>query len=267
MTIENLPSVPPRRAGYLIDPARPLLSMPVEIQGAYRVRRHSHPRGQLIYAAKGGVRVVGDFGAWLVPPNQAVWVAPEVEHEVVATRPVLLYCLFVDPSASADLPEQCAVVDISPLLRELILKAIEAGHQQADEASYRRLAAVILDQLTELPPSPLHLPLARDKRLLRVIDALMKNPADRRSLEAWAAEAGASARTLARLFISQTGMTFSQWRRQALLFEAIERLGRGEAVTSVAVELGYESPSAFIAMFRRTLGMSPGRYFKHKTIG
>jgi AraC-like DNA-binding protein len=262
MNIEKLTSLPPRSAGYLIDPARPILSMPVEICGAHRVRRHSHPRGQLIYAAEGGVRVLGDFGTWLVPPNQAVWVAPEVEHEVLATRPVRLYCLFVDPSASACLPEACSVVAVSPLLRELIVRAIQVGHEHADEGSYQRLAAVILDQLAELPPAPLHLPLAQDNRLLHVIEALMNNPADRRTLEAWSTEAGASARTLARLFLSETGMTFSQWRRQALLFEAIDRIGRGQSVTAVACDLGYESSSAFIAMFRKTLGISPGRYFK-----
>jgi AraC-like DNA-binding protein len=126
---------------------------------------------------------------------------------------------------------------------------------------------VILDKLHDLEPAPLSLPLASDKRVRRVGDALLENPADERSLEDWALQVGASARTLARLFVNETGLTFAEWRRQVRLLEAIDRLGKGQAVTRVALDLGYESPSAFIAMFRRTLGAPPGKYFKHASAG
>ena len=120
---------------------------------------------------------------------------------------------------------------------------------------------VALDQIRAVRVTPLHLPAAVDRRLSTVTRAIAETPGDSRGLKDWAACAGASSRTLARLFLRETGMTFRQWRQQARLLSALTRLAAGQPVTTVALDLGYDSPSAFIAMFRRALGETPGRFY------
>lgn len=262
MNIAKMTSLTPTSTGYRLDPRYPILARALEIEGAHRVASHRHPRAQLVYAIRGVVRVVSHDGTWIVPPSQAVWVPPDVAHEVIAADSISIRTLFVDPSATAGLPQSCCVLDVPLLLRELILKAVETGGDYSPASSGFRLMQVILDLLQELQPAPLHLPMGQDKRLRQIMDGLYTNPADERGLEDWAQTCGASARTLARLFVRETGMNFGDWRKQLRLLEAIDRLGQGQSVTRVALELGYQSPSAFIAMFRRSLGMPPGMYFR-----
>jgi AraC-like DNA-binding protein len=144
---------------------------------------------------------------------------------------------------------------------------MEIGLDYPPEGPEARVMTVILDELRALKPEPLHLPHPRDVRLKRIAEALLADPADGRALEDWARDAGASARTLARLFVKETGMTFGAWRERLRLTAAVARLGEGEPVTAVAYDLGYQSPSAFIAMFRRSLGDTPGRYLKRASEG
>jgi AraC-like DNA-binding protein len=153
------------------------------------------------------------------------------------------------------------VVNVSPLLRELILAATVMPVLYDARGRDGRVMALILDELRAAADLPLHLPRPRDRRTVRVCDAILAAPADARPLEAWAAEVGASARTLARLFQRETGMSFAQWRQQARLLESLRRLAAGEPVTAVALDCGYRSPSAFAAMFRRALGVAPTAYF------
>jgi AraC-like DNA-binding protein len=150
------------------------------------------------------------------------------------------------------------VVNIAPLLRELILASVEAP---GPERRRQLITALILDEIRAATVAPLHLPEPSDPRLIRITSALTEQPGDARTLGAWARDAGASTRTLSRLFVGQTGMTFRQWQRQARLLAALVRLAEGESVTSIAFELGYDSPSAFISAFRRALGKTPRRYF------
>lgn len=260
MNVVKLPKLPPVELGYRVDPALPIIPLSMEVSRAGCAAPHAHPRGQLIYASSGVMRVVSGRTIWVVPPSQAVWMPPGVEHEVFFPGAVSLRNLFVDPSVIAGLPTGCAVLRVSPLLRELILKAVQVGEDYAPEGPGWRLMLVLLDELRQAQPTPLHLPMAGDGRLLRVMEALLENPGDKRELAAWAAHAGASPRTLARLFVRETGLTFGAWRKRLLLQEAIERLGRGDNVTRVAFDLGYQSLSAFIEMFRRALGSSPGQY-------
>src|SRR5690606_1733012 len=161
-----------------------------------------------------------------------------------------------------ELPGECCVVAVPPLLRQLILRAMEIGLDYAPEGPEARVMAVMLDELRALKPEPLHLPHPRDPRLKRIAEALIADPADGRALADWAKAAAASERTLARLFVKETGMTFGAWRERLRLTAAVARLAEGQPVTAVAFDLGYQSPSAFIAMFRRSLGDTPGRYLK-----
>jgi AraC-like DNA-binding protein len=264
MDIEKLSRLPPVEIGYRIDPALPVIPLAMQVSNAGCAAAHAHPRGQLIYADKGVMRVICRRDIWVVPPSQAVWVPPGIEHEVYFPGDVSLRNLFVDPSATASLPEGCTVIKVSPLLRELILKAVAIGDGYPPESPGFRLMQVILDELRQAEPTPLHLPMARDERLQRVLEALLENPGDSRNMEEWADLAGASSRTLARLFVRETGLTFGAWRKRLLLQEAIDRLGQGDQVTRIAFDLGYQSLSAFIEMFRQALGASPGQYAREQ---
>ncbi len=252
----------PDHPGNLDDPERPVAPLAIDYSGASLRPWHHHKRGQLLYADEGVMQVGTAAGTWVVAPEQAVWMPPGVEHQVGHRSGVALRTLYIDPQVARELPGECCVVAVPALLRQLILRAMEVGLDYAPGSAGARLMAVILDELRRLRPEPLHLPHPRDVRLKRITEALLADPADGRALADWAKDSGASERTLARLFVKECGMTFGAWRERLRLTQAVARLAEGEAVTSVAYDLGYHSPSAFIAMFKRTLGDTPGRYLK-----
>jgi len=223
---------------------------------------HTHRRAQLIYAAEGVMGVTTAEGVWITPPERAVWVPAGTVHRVAARSALRMRNLFVKADARPALPGTCTVVTVSPLMRELIEEAGRLDAEYDPAGADGRLMAVLLDRIETLPATPLHLPMPSDTRLRRITEALAAEPGDDRTLAEWAPDAGASARTLARLFQRQAGMTFGAWRQQARLLAALERLADGQPVTTVALDLGYDSPSAFSAMFKRALGATPSGYFK-----
>lgn len=240
---------------------RDIVLRAIDYPAGSRTPWHRHGRAQLVYAKAGTMTVATVRGLWVVPPQRAVWIPAGIEHEVRMTGVVSMRTLYIRPEAAPWLPTQCSAVHVSPLLRELILAAATLPPLYDRDGRDGRIMALILDEIRTLSVAPLHLPEPRDPRLKRITAALMQNPADRRRLEDWSKAVGASSRTVARLFLQETGMTFRQWQRQARLLSALPRLAEGQAVTTVALDLGYDSPSAFIEMFRRTMGTTPGRYF------
>ncbi|MGH1463569.1 MAG: AraC family transcriptional regulator [Neptuniibacter sp.] len=263
-------SISPRKhhrsaLGLKVDPALPILGLHDLILADLEFDFHTHPRGQLAYASSGIIKVYTDGGCWVVPPSQAVWIPGELNHSIIPEVRAEIRHLFIDPSCLERFPKQCSVVEMSPLLRELIMRVADFGEYYSPDSVASRISAVILDELQALKPSLLHLPVANDRRLQRVMREMINKPESETGLAHWAQLVGASERTLSRLFVKETGMTFQQWRKQLLLHEAVDRLGRGETVISVALELGYSSPSAFVAMFRKTLGKTPGQYFKERS--
>jgi AraC-like DNA-binding protein len=260
MDIEKLPTLVPRDFGSRVDPGHPILSFHWQARGPHRVPGHSHPRAQIIYQLDGVYRVSTSAGNFVVPRRQAIWIPSQVFHETFTNDSAEALMFFVDESCAAALPQGCMVVSVGPLLRALLERAVENGNDYASDDAAARLLAVILDELCAIEPAPFKLPLASDKRLRRIMDKLLANPADHRGLDELCTDCGASERTVARLFRDQTGMSFQEWRIQLRLLEAIDRLAQGQQVTDVAADLGYRSPSAFIAMFRRTLGVAPGHY-------
>lgn len=226
----------------------------------HHIEPHLHDWEQLIYARAGVMTVVTAAGAWVVPPQRAVWVPAGTQHEIFCSTPLSMRALFVARSPKQPLPTACSVVNVAPLLRELILAAVEApGRQQRR----RLLATLLLDEIRAAPVAPLYLPEPADPRLKRIAAALRADPGDPRTLAAWSREVGASVRTLSRHFLRETGLTFRQWQRQARLLAALVKLARREPVTTIALDLGYDSPSAFIHAFRQALGTTPRRYFDH----
>ena len=200
-------------------------------------------------------------GDWVVPPNRAVWVPAGVEHGIELTGKVLVQTIYIAAGISGDLPRTCCAVNVSPLLRELIIHTVKLGMLSASIPSRARLIGFLIDQLSVLPATALQLPLPRDVRAKRAVEWLRAHPDDPGLIKTVARRVAASARTLERIFQKETGMTFGRWRQQLRLLQAMQLLAAGRPVTAVALDVGYESPSAFIAMFKRTLGTTPHRYF------
>ena len=224
----------------------------------HHIARHQHLRGQLLHAISGIMTVNTDSGSWTVPPQQAVWIPPKVSHEVFMPCAVSMRSLNLREDIARALSADCKVVEVTSLLRELIKRLVTQEHHAIKPLE--RLMAVLVDEVQRLKSSPLHLPAPQDSRVCQITDALINNPADERDLTQWALAVGASSRTLARRFRKETGLSFRQWRQQLRLLKAIELLALGQDVTAVALTLGYQSPSAFIAMFKRALGETPGKF-------
>jgi AraC-like DNA-binding protein len=201
-------------------------------------------------------------GSWIVPVHRAVWVPARVAHAIRMSGAVSMRTLYVDPRAASGLPATCQAVDVPPLLRALILAVVERGGLDRRAPVERHLFDVLVDQVRSLRSSGVHLPQPNDARARRIADRLEEDPADRRTLAALARGSGASPRTLQRLFRGETGMTFAGWRQQLRLGHALQRLAAGGSVTSVALDAGYTSVSAFVSVFRRTFGQTPGRYLR-----
>ncbi len=222
---------------------------------------HRHDAAQLIHAASGVMRVRTDEGVWVVPPARAVWVPAFTTHAIEMSGRVALRTIYLAPDFAPGELSRCCVVQVSPLLRAAILRMVELGDAYAGTGPEANVAAVIRDEIRVAPVAPLHLPMPSDGRALRAAEAFARDPADRRPRSEWARVAGASERTLERLFQRDVGMSFGRWQRQVRLLRALELLAAGRSVTSVAIDVGFETPSAFIAMFRAAMGSTPGRYF------
>jgi len=217
---------------------------------------------QLVYASRGVMSVVTSLGTWVVPPHRAVWIPAGVVHSAQMSGRVTVRTLFFRPRSRQRTPSTCVAVNVSPLLRELVLHASRRNTLRRDVASDRRLAQVILEQLETLPVAPLQLPMPSDPRARKAAELLQADPGGRRALGAIALVSGASKRTLERLFLRETAMTLGRWRRRLRIVDALRLLAQGTATTAVALDVGYESPSAFVSAFRRELGTTPSRYFE-----
>jgi AraC-like DNA-binding protein len=226
---------------------------------------HQHLRGQVFCIENGLVHVRTPQGSWLLPPHRAGWVPPGVPHMASISGVMSGWNVLVTPQAARALPKEPCVVGVSEVLRALVRRAVDWSGQETLTPAQRRLSAVLLDELRTAPHEPLHLPMPKDRRLVRIAHAVLQAPGDTRTLDAWADWAGLSPRSLTRLCQAELGMPFAQWRQQAGLVFALEALARGEPVAQVSDALGYATPSNFIAMFRRAFGESPGRYFARRS--
>jgi AraC-like DNA-binding protein len=227
--------------------------------GGFQIRLHRHLWGQLIYAGSGVMRVRAAGMLWIVPPARAVWVPAGAEHEIHGVGNFAMRTLYFRPELVAALPGDCCALDVTPLLRELTLELVERCPVDDDADVGMRLAGVAIDCIAGARTLPLQLPLPRDPRALRLAEALRDQPANKASLGDLARAAGASARTIQRLFLLETGLPFGQWRQRVRLLHSAAALGAGESVTGAALEGGYASTSAFIAAFRKQFGFTPSR--------
>ncbi|SHN04803.1 AraC-type DNA-binding protein [Duganella sacchari] len=221
---------------------------------------HHHPWGQFTYAMQGVMRVDANHSSWIVPPQRAIWVPPDVVHGVTILENTRLRPLCIHASRSPFPGNDCKVVEVSSLLREL-MAALEQHDQHEQSGRERLLMELLLDEMPRCAERPVRVPLPTDKRLKALCDALIADPGAECTLADWATQVGASERTLTRLFERELGMGFGHWRQQVRLAHAAPLIARGVPLSQVAAELGYASQSAFSAMFKKTFGCSPSTFF------
>lgn len=222
------------------------------------LEQHSHARGQLIYAVEGLMQVRTPHGLWVIPPQRALWVPPNVSHEIRMLSKVSMRTLYIRPGSG--LPDQCLLLDVTRLLRELILALLAEPADYDEQGRGGHLAQLIMSEIAGAERIPIVIPWPADRRLVTLCEAVLADPGSGNSLEQWAELAGASARTVIRLFPRETGLHFRHWLQQVHISAALLRLARGEAVERIADQLGYKSASAFTSMFRSVLGKTPSQY-------
>lgn len=223
---------------------------------------HFHDWDQLVYASRGVMTVRTSRGTWVVPTDRAVWIPARIPHSIAMSGTVAMRTLYLKPMLAKGLPRDCCVVNVSPLLKELVLHACTLRALKNRVSWQRHLIDIILDQLEAIAMVPLQLPNPKDPRAQRVAGILQASPGDRRPLSQICKASGAGKRTVERLFQEDVGMTFGKWRQQLRLITAMQLLAEGAKVTHTALEAGYSTPSAFISMFHRALGTTPRAYFR-----
>ena len=240
---------------------RPVEAMARSYPAGYAGPLHSHPRGLFLYAESGTMKVTTGCGTWMVPPHRAVWFPPNSPHQTGSLSAVEMRALYIRPDACPpQAPREPCVLHVSPLLRELVRAATAMPVDYDEQGRDGRIVALLLEEIRWTPAREIMMPRLQDLRLLTIEQALASDPGDARTLEEWAALAGASARTLARLFLRDAGMSFRSWREQFRAQASVLRLMEGDSVTTLSGELGYETPGAFTAMFRRVMGITPTQY-------
>lgn len=222
---------------------------------------HHHGKAQLIYPSHGTMTLHTKAGFWVVPPLRACWLSADEPHRVEASGRLEMHSAYCDGAMVRELPDRSGIVQVSNLLRELILAMQDVSRTARSDGSVRRMALVLTDQITLQGPLQLASPPVLLQRLKPIGDALQLDPADSRTLKEWSAELGITTRTLARAFEDEVRMSFTNYRQQVRLHAAATMLANGESVTTVAYDVGFASPSNFIAMFRRATGVTPKRYF------
>lgn len=238
---------------------RPVVALHDEYPAGFVDPMHSHAHVQILYACAGIMAVRTADASYVVPPQRALWIPAGMEHEVCCRSAVSLRTLYLRPDA-VDAGQRCRVFEVSALLRALIMEMGTLGVEYPADGRAGHIVALLLDEIQRLPALLHELAMPTDARLLRVCSTLLDHPSDPRDIDDWASVAGMGRRTFTRAFKRETGLAFAMWRQQARLMEAMALLASRNSITQVAFEVGYDSPSSFSAMFRRTFGVSPSRY-------
>jgi AraC-like DNA-binding protein len=243
------------------DVPRPVAVLARDVPHDHITPWHNHKRAQLVYAASGVMVVKTRASTWVIPPQRAVWVPSRVDHETRTIGQVAMRTIYIAERTAKHLLRECCAINVSPLLRELILRAADLPPLYERSGPEGRLMQLILDEIRMSRMLPLHLPIPGHAQLAGLCDRILRELNAPATLARLAADAGMSKRTAERLFLRETAMTFSRWRQQARLLTALTRLAAGQSVKDAAFEAGYSTQSAFTSMFKRSFGTTPGRYF------
>lgn len=223
---------------------------------------HTHKRHQLIVTYSGVNTVETERGFWVVPPMRAVFLPKNTLHKIEITKKAHIRSLFISASVEVDIPSRSTVIQISPLLKELLSEVYRLPQSFSEDGANGRLIAVIFDQLCKLPTEPLYIPSSQEPRIRRILDTLYHDPANQKDLKTWASELGMSARSLTRLFEKELNVNFVHCRHQIRMQAALKALAQNKPVGTVALEVGCSSQSNFTMLFRRYFGVTPKQYFE-----
>ena len=235
----------------------------LKLSNGHIIDGHAHSWGQLIFASRGVMQVDADGSRWAVPPMRCLWMPSGVDHAIRIVAETWMRTIYVRPDLAICLPAECKVLNVSALLREVILETVRLRMLSQSVMTHTHLAAVLIDQLIAADEISLKITMPADSRAVRLADIISGDPGNKSPLNELAKLAGASPRTLERLFVQETGLSVGRWRHQARLMMAIRLLVEGSPVNQAAFASGYESPSAFVAMFRREIGITPGQYLRN----
>ena len=241
----------------------PVTALAFDFAQGHVIPEHSHPEDQLVYACQGVMTVRTGAGTWVVPARRAVWIPAKMPHSVQMSGAVSMRTVYLRARMARRLPRTCCVVNVSLLLQHLIVHLCTHGKLSRRSRVHAHLIDVLVDQLEALQTVPLQLPALSDARAARVAALLQGDLAEFRSMEWACKQAGASKRTIERLFREETRLSLGKWRQQLRLLRSLQLLAAGEKISHAALEAGYSTPSAFIAMFRKALGTTPRKYFEN----
>lgn len=239
---------------------RPVIAVANDYPPAHELDWHRHRRGQLLYAASGVLAISTPHGAWVAPPERAVWTPPGVLHSVKMVGAVSTRNVLVEAGVCTALGDRSRVFEVSPLLRSLIVEACEVEREYQPGTRDALVIDLLLAELDRAPVAPLSVPFPLDPALAAKCHAFLAAPSPHDTIDTWSDALGLGRRAFTRTFRRETGMSFAEWRQQACVLIALPRLAAGDQVTTIALDLGYESPAAFTTMFKRLLGVAPSRY-------
>ena len=242
-----------------------MTALAYDLGHGHAIPEHLHPEDQLVYACQGVMTVRTNAGTWVVPTQRAVWIPARTPHSILMSGAVSMRTIYLRARLVRRLPRECCVVNVSPLLQQLILHLCSVGKLNRRSKTHTHLIDILIDQLDGVQAIPLQLPAPSDPRAARVAAALQDSVDNSHSLASLCAQAGASKRTIERLFQQETRMSMGKWRQQLRLLRSFQLLAAGEKISHAAMESGYSTPSAFIAMFRKALGTTPRRYFDNNS--
>ncbi|WP_404478983.1 AraC family transcriptional regulator [Novosphingobium sp. BL-52-GroH] len=239
---------------------RPIVGISNEYPPAYELDWHEHRRGQLLYAARGVVVVSTAHGAWVAPPERAVWTPGGCPHAVRMVGAVSTRSVLIEAEAEGSLGERNKVIQVSPLLRSLLEAACDIRPEYDRDGRDGKLMALLLSELAAAPTVPLAVPFPQTAAMAAKCEAFLRHPTPHESIDQWSDDLGMGRRAFTRAFRRETGLSFGAWRQQACILIALPRLAAGESITAIAFDLGYDSTAAFTTMFKRRVGVPPSRY-------
>jgi AraC-like DNA-binding protein len=239
---------------------RPVVANGNDYPPSFELATHKHRRGQLLYASTGVVAVSTPQGSWVAPPERAIWIPGSTPHSVRMVGAVSTRSVLIETATAADLGQTCRVVAVSELLRALLVAAADLPLEYDELGRDGMVINLLVAEIARAPTIPLAVPFPSNDRLAKRCHRFLERPQACDTIDLWADQLGIHRRRFTRLFRRETGLSFAAWRQQACLSVAIPRLAAGESVTTIALDLGYESPSTFSTMFKRVLGMPPSRY-------
>jgi AraC-like DNA-binding protein len=241
------------------DPKRgvSVATLAYEYTSGFQVPEHAHGSDQLIYAIRGVMEVSSGQSTWLIPPHFALWIPARTIHRIHMPAAVSMRTLYFRPGLVRHMTHNCAVLHVSPLLRELIVETVRIGQLRIENRHERALRELTILHLTHASSVPTFVTLPIDARALSVAQGVLQNPGQSKTLAMLCRGAGVGVRTIQRAFQANVGIDFDSWRRQVRLTKAVELLVAGQSVKEVAFAIGYSQPSAFVEAFRRTFGATP----------